>query len=194
MQINKTRSQALNEALSQPNGARFYRCALQVNPFAYHGRHAKKTVFNNEDDYNAAIIEACRANHVEAIAIRSVGSARPYCSLAEWRQKLPRTAGLRAQARGRRHCSACRCGQRIACDARRSTSNERVEVSGLARLRTPRSGCRCSAKRAGDSGEQGCRASAGAARRYHQCLRREQPGGSGRSPVDLLYQDVRSFS
>lgn len=69
MQINRTRSQALNEALSQPNGARFYRCALQVNPFAYHGRHAKKTVFKNEVDYNAAIIEACRANHVEAIAI-----------------------------------------------------------------------------------------------------------------------------
>ena len=69
IQSNKTRSPALNEALKQPNGARFYRCALQVNPFAYHGRHGKQTAFQNEADYNAAIIEACRANGVEAIAV-----------------------------------------------------------------------------------------------------------------------------
>ena len=55
---NKTRSKALIEALKQPNGARFYRCALQVNPFAYHGRHAKQSQFQNEADYNAAIVEA----------------------------------------------------------------------------------------------------------------------------------------
>jgi hypothetical protein len=66
---NKTRSKALIEALKQPNGARFYRCALQVNPFAYHGRHAKQSQFHNEADYNAAIVEACRANHIEAIAV-----------------------------------------------------------------------------------------------------------------------------
>ena len=69
MQNNMTRSQALNEALKQPNGARFYLCALQVNPFAYHGRHAKQSTFQNEADYNAAIIEACHANDIEAIAI-----------------------------------------------------------------------------------------------------------------------------
>jgi DNA repair ATPase RecN len=68
-QSNKTRSQVLNEALKQPNGARFYRCALQVNPFAYHGRHGKQTAFQNEAEYNAAIVEACRVNHIEAIAI-----------------------------------------------------------------------------------------------------------------------------
>ncbi len=69
MQSNKTRSQALNEALKQPNGARFYRCALQLNPFAYLGRHGKQTVFQNETDYNAAIIAACRTNNIEAIAV-----------------------------------------------------------------------------------------------------------------------------
>lgn len=69
MSGNKARSQALNEALKQPNGARFYRCALQVNPFAYHGRHGKQTIFQNEADYNAAIIEACRSNNIEAIAV-----------------------------------------------------------------------------------------------------------------------------
>lgn len=66
---NKTRSQALNEALKQPNGARFYKCALQVNPFAYHGRHGKQTAFQSEANYNSAIIEACRVNNVEAIAV-----------------------------------------------------------------------------------------------------------------------------
>ncbi|WP_338075744.1 MULTISPECIES: TrlF family AAA-like ATPase [Acidithiobacillus] len=69
MQSKKTRSQAINEALKQPNGARFYRCALQVNPFAYHDRHAKQTAFQNEADYNSAIIEACHANNIEAIAV-----------------------------------------------------------------------------------------------------------------------------
>jgi hypothetical protein len=69
MQSNKTQSQALNEALKQPNGARFYRCALQVNPFAYHGRHGKQSIFQNEANYNAAIVEACRANNIEAIAV-----------------------------------------------------------------------------------------------------------------------------
>ena len=46
-------SQALNESLKQPNGARFYRCALQVNPFPYHGRHGRQTAFRTEADYNA---------------------------------------------------------------------------------------------------------------------------------------------
>lgn len=66
---NKTRSQALNEALKKPNGARFYRCALQVNPFAYQSRHGKQTAFQSEADYNSAIIEACRSNNIEAIAV-----------------------------------------------------------------------------------------------------------------------------
>jgi predicted ATPase len=69
MESNKTRSQALNEALHQPNGARFYRCALQVNPFAYHARHGNQTTFRTEAAYNNAIIDACLTNHVEAIAV-----------------------------------------------------------------------------------------------------------------------------
>ena len=69
MEANKTQSKALNEALKQPNGARFYRCALQVNPFAYHGRHGKQTIFQNEAEYNAAIVDACIDNKIEAIAV-----------------------------------------------------------------------------------------------------------------------------
>ena len=51
MEINKTQSQQLTEALTLPNGARFYRCALQVNPFSYHGRHGKQNGFQTEADY-----------------------------------------------------------------------------------------------------------------------------------------------
>lgn len=65
----KTTSQALHAALECPNGARFYRCALQVNPFAYHGRHGRQSIFQDEANYNAAIVEACRANNIEAIAV-----------------------------------------------------------------------------------------------------------------------------
>lgn len=90
MQSNKTRSQALNEALQQPNGARFYRCALQVNPFAYHGRHGKQTGFNSESDYNAAIVEACRANHIEAIAVTDHYRVSDSMGLAN----AARTAGI----------------------------------------------------------------------------------------------------
>ena len=51
------------------SGARFYRCALQVNPFAYVVRHRMKTAFNTEEDYNAAIVEACVQQGIEAVAV-----------------------------------------------------------------------------------------------------------------------------
>ena len=56
-------------ALKLPNGARFYRCALQVNPFAYLRRYDKSTVFASEDEYNEAIVAACLRNRVEVIAV-----------------------------------------------------------------------------------------------------------------------------
>ena len=52
-----------------PSGARFYRCALQVNPFAYLIRHCKQTTFKTEDEYNAAIIGACKDAGVEVIGV-----------------------------------------------------------------------------------------------------------------------------
>jgi hypothetical protein len=64
-----TSSERLNTTLSLPNGARFYRCALQINPFAYLGRPNKTTVFQSESDYNAAIIAACKAQAIEVIGI-----------------------------------------------------------------------------------------------------------------------------
>lgn len=56
------KSDSIVNAQELPNGARFFRCALQVNPFDYIVRHSKETAFSNESDYNAAIVEACRKN------------------------------------------------------------------------------------------------------------------------------------
>jgi hypothetical protein len=52
-----------------PRGARFYRCALQVNPFAYLQRYSKTGNFASEAEYNAAIIEACKDVGIEVIAV-----------------------------------------------------------------------------------------------------------------------------
>ncbi len=65
----KTVSERLNTALELPSGARFYSCALQVNPFAYLGRHNKPTSFKNEDEYNAAIVDACHEVGIEVIGV-----------------------------------------------------------------------------------------------------------------------------
>ena len=53
----------------QPNGARYFRCALQVNPFAYLGRYGKATPFSREEEYNDAIIAACVETGIEVIGV-----------------------------------------------------------------------------------------------------------------------------
>ncbi|EHK57081.1 TrlF family AAA-like ATPase [Allomesorhizobium alhagi] len=62
-------SDRMQAALNLPNGARFYRCALQVNPFAYLERHNKPTTFTSEDEYNKAIIKTCLDVGIEVIAV-----------------------------------------------------------------------------------------------------------------------------
>ena len=59
----------MQAALDLPDGARFYRCALQVNPFAYLERHGKATPFTSEDEYNTAIIDACVDTGIEVVAV-----------------------------------------------------------------------------------------------------------------------------
>ncbi len=71
------------EALKLPKGARFFKCALQVNPFAYVQRHAKKTAFASEADYNTALVSALRAQEVEVIAITDHQRADTGESLAQ---------------------------------------------------------------------------------------------------------------
>jgi DNA repair ATPase RecN len=60
---------ALQAALGHPSGARFYKCALQVNPFGYVQTHCNNSRFNDEESYNTAIVKACLANAIEVVAI-----------------------------------------------------------------------------------------------------------------------------
>ena len=62
-------SECMQAALKLPNGARFYRCALQVNPFAYLNRHKKQTSFETEAEYNKAIVHACLDIGIEVIGV-----------------------------------------------------------------------------------------------------------------------------
>ena len=64
-----TSSPRLQKALALPSGARFFRCALQVNPFAYLLRHKKQTAFKTEEEYNAAIVAACHEVGIEVIGV-----------------------------------------------------------------------------------------------------------------------------
>lgn len=64
-----TLSERLNTALTLPSGARFYRCALQINPFAYLKRHNKQTTFDSEEKYNAAIVDACQQLGIEVVGV-----------------------------------------------------------------------------------------------------------------------------
>ena len=60
---------SIEKALMLPDGARFYRCALQVNPFSYVQRYDKSTPFDSEAAYNAALIQSCKENGIEVFAI-----------------------------------------------------------------------------------------------------------------------------
>lgn len=62
-------SDLLRTTLTLPQGARFYRCALQVNPFAYLVRHNKQSAFSSEAEYNAAIVKSCLELDIEVIAV-----------------------------------------------------------------------------------------------------------------------------
>ena len=59
----------MRAALELPDGARFYRYALQISPFAYLQRHREQSGFNSEAAYNDAIVESCLADGIEVVAI-----------------------------------------------------------------------------------------------------------------------------
>lgn len=58
-----------NEALNLPCGARFYRCALQVNPHHYMSTYRGKGHEFNEEEYVKALIDKCTEMNIEIIAI-----------------------------------------------------------------------------------------------------------------------------
>src|ERR1700722_11725235 len=88
--MTRTVSERLDAAVKLPSGARFYRCALQVNPFAYLSRHNKQTSFRTETEYNTAIIAACKKTGIEVIGVTDHHRVHESTSLVE----TARTAGL----------------------------------------------------------------------------------------------------
>ncbi|MCP4589473.1 MAG: AAA family ATPase [bacterium] len=74
---------SLERARKLPAGARFYKCALQVNPFGYLIRHHKATPFTDEHSYNEAMVAALRANGIEVIAITDHFQVTTASGLAE---------------------------------------------------------------------------------------------------------------
>lgn len=81
---------ALMDARNLPCGARFFRCALQVNPFAYIVRHNKETPFSSEAEYNAAMVQACLRIGIEVIAITD----HQRCSTGQSLAEALRAAGI----------------------------------------------------------------------------------------------------
>ena len=66
---NLATSGLIKEAMHLPNGANFYRCALQINPFDYLKRHNKQTIFEDEASYNEAIIATCKVLGINVIGV-----------------------------------------------------------------------------------------------------------------------------
>ncbi|MCB0330722.1 MAG: PHP domain-containing protein [Bdellovibrionales bacterium] len=85
-------SDRMKQALELPNGARFYRCALQVNPFAYLGRHNHQTPYSTEQEYNKAMIQAFLDEGIEVIGVTDHYRAEDSKKLVE----EARAAGIHA--------------------------------------------------------------------------------------------------
>jgi hypothetical protein len=62
-------SPAIGKALEVSSGARFFRCALQVNPYGYLAQHNKQSEFPDEAAYNDAVVTACVEAGIEVIAV-----------------------------------------------------------------------------------------------------------------------------
>lgn len=56
-------------ALERPSGARFFQCALQVNPFEYVRRHRTATKYRDEATYNKSLVDALVSGGIEVIGV-----------------------------------------------------------------------------------------------------------------------------
>jgi len=61
--------EAIERGVELPDGARYLRCALQVKPWAYIERERKATSYDDEVAYHTALIDACVASGIGAIAV-----------------------------------------------------------------------------------------------------------------------------
>lgn len=81
--------EVIERGLELPDGARYLRCALQVNPWAYIERERKATPYD-EVAYHSAIIDACVASGIGAIAVTDHHAVLTSASLLQ----LARDRGL----------------------------------------------------------------------------------------------------
>jgi len=57
-QVSRSSRDSCSAAVTA-SGARFYKCALQVNTYEYLARNGKANGFGSERQYNRAILKAC---------------------------------------------------------------------------------------------------------------------------------------
>lgn len=53
----------------RPTGARWFRVALQVNPYDYKGPTSPSASFRDEETYNQILVEKCKQENIEIIAV-----------------------------------------------------------------------------------------------------------------------------
>lgn len=73
-------------------GAQWIRAALQVNPFGYEGRNAPKTFFDDEGQYNTALLDKCDELGITLIAITDHWCVESAAGLIEAAQARGMTA------------------------------------------------------------------------------------------------------
>ena len=61
-------------------GARFYKCALQVNSFTYEQKYQGAPPIN-EEEYNSQILEQCKRNKIEIVGLADHGNVEDSESL-----------------------------------------------------------------------------------------------------------------
>lgn len=77
--------EAVEGALQLPDGARYLRCALQVNPWGYLVRQGRTGEYGDAATYHEALVGACTSQRIGAIAVtdhHTVESTGPLIDLA----------------------------------------------------------------------------------------------------------------
>jgi ABC-type Mn2+/Zn2+ transport system ATPase subunit len=82
----------VEDAAGTPEGARWIRAALQVNPYEYEGNPSPAAHYTTEDDYNDALLAECNNQGIELIAITDHWRASSAASLMAAAGKLGITA------------------------------------------------------------------------------------------------------
>jgi predicted ATPase len=77
----------LSASLKLPSGARFYKCALQVNPYQYLVDQGRQTKFKDEATYNQSMAQACRERGIEVAAVTDHHNVKSALALSKALEK-----------------------------------------------------------------------------------------------------------